>query len=120
MKRTVLLAALCAGILVAPTSEANVRKLFNVAPGELIRWTSPPIGHVASLTLYADGRPMDYGLVPRSRACVAHAYGAGIAIRLTDCRRGKRTSRVRVRLASAAVRMVRVRILLRNDESPDP
>ena len=75
-------------------------------PGEVVRWRSPRIGLVNSLFVRIDGGPASYNVAPGTRSCVAYIYGAGVAVRLTDCRKGRRVAFVRLRAVSAALRPV--------------
>ncbi len=89
---------------------ATVRR--TVRPGALVRWRSPLIGRVRRLSLWIAGRGAAYAVAPRTNACVAYAYGAGVAIRLTDCSAGRRVPYVRVRAVSAALKPVRFTLRL--------
>jgi len=92
------------------TRSAQVRLTVN--PGELVRWRSPRIGRVERLSITIDGAEPYYTLTARTRACVANAYASGVAVRLTDCRRGRRVPYVRLRAVSAALKPVRVTLRL--------
>jgi hypothetical protein len=79
-----------------------------VKPGEMVRWGSPPIGTVQRLSLVVNGVPMVYALKGKTNACVGYAYGEGVAVRLTDCAKGRRVPYVRVRAVNAGIRPARV------------
>jgi hypothetical protein len=64
-----------------------------VKPGDLVRWQSPRIGFVQRLSLVVNGREMAYKVKPNTNACVAYSYGAGVAIRPTDCEIGRQPRR---------------------------
>lgn len=83
-----------------------------VEPGEVVRWRSPRIGRVETLRVRADGNAASYSLAPRTRNCVAYIYGQGVALRLTDCSKGRRVPYVRVRAVSAALKPVVVALRL--------
>ena len=83
-----------------PTRSAHVRLV--VKPGETIRWRSSNIGPVNRLSLTIAGRDAAYAPEPKTRNCVAYGYEAGVAVRMTDCRRGRRVPYVRLRAVSAA------------------
>jgi hypothetical protein len=120
-----LLVGIAAGLLVgavpigADTPEKNLPERPRAAtlstvvqPGETVRWRSPTIGAVNRLRLYIGGRPAAYGVEPRTNNCVAYGYEAGVAVRLTDCVKGRRVRYVRVRAVSAALKPVAVRLRL--------
>jgi hypothetical protein len=86
----------------APLRTAHLQVKIN--PGEVVRWRSPRIGQVERLSIAIGGREAFYQPEPRTRNCVAYAYEAGVAIRLTDCRNGRRVPYVRVRAVSAALK----------------
>lgn len=79
-------------------------------PGELIRWQSPRIGTVERVSLVVNGTEMAYQLKPNTNGCVGYAYGAGVAVRLTDCEIGKRVRYVRVRAVNAGVKPARLKL----------
>lgn len=121
MRRIVLTVALF--LLVAAPAPADIPDKFGprnvvtskrliVPPGELVRWRSPEIGTVTALSLAAGGWEMLYGVVPKTNACVGEAYAAGVAMRLTDCRNGRRVPYVRVRMVNSNIRPVTVVIRL--------
>lgn len=92
-----------------PASPVKVATLNRVvAPGETVRWRSRPIGAVQTLSLTVAGRDAFYAVEPRTRSCVAYGYEAGVALRMTDCTRGRRVPYVRVRATSVAARPVRL------------
>jgi hypothetical protein len=93
-----------------PAKSASVR--LNVQPGQTARWKSPNLGTVETLRLYIGGRPAAYAVESRTNSCVAYGYEAGVAVRLTDCVRGRRVPYVRVRAVSAALRPVKVALHL--------
>ena len=79
-----------------------------VKAGETVRWRSPQIGAVTRVALLANGSGMVYALKPRTNACVGYAYGEGVAVRVTDCVKGKRVPYVRVRAVNAGIKPTRV------------
>lgn len=77
---------------------------LTVQPGQTIRWQSPRLpGAVTRVSLVADGLPMAYELKPATNSCIGYAYGAGVALRLTDCVKGKRVRVLRVRAVNAGL-----------------
>lgn len=121
MKRLLALTAALAPILAVtaaadvptkqlPAQSVTVRLV--VKPGEVVRWRSPRIGRVDRLALTIADRGAAYATEPNTRACVAYGYEAGVAVRLTDCVRGRRVPYVRLRAVSAALKPVAVRLRL--------
>jgi hypothetical protein len=86
-----------------PTAQSAAVRLM-VQPGETARWQSPRIGAVKRLYVRANGRSVSYNVVPRTNNCVAYIYGEGLAVRVTDCKLGRRVPYVRVRAVSASLR----------------
>lgn len=110
----VTLAALAVGAGSAYSADTSTKQLpaghavakLTVKPGQIVRWQSPRIGPVNRLSLAIAGREAFYQPEPKTRNCVAYGYEAGVAIRITDCRKGVRVPYVRVRAVSAALKPV--------------
>lgn len=85
-----------------------------VPAGEVVRWRSKRLGRgrdvVVTPRLLANGVDMDYRLAPKTGACVAYAYGAGVALRLSSCEEGRPVDYVRARAVSAALKPVKLRL----------
>jgi hypothetical protein len=103
-----LVACLAAPALAAPPKATmtvrDVTVRVTVNPGETVRWRSPTIGIVARLSMWAGGKAMHYDPVPGTNRCAAYAYGAGIAVRLTDCTQGKRVDYVRLKATNIGLK----------------
>ena len=96
-------------VIQAPKKLWAASLVTTVKAGETVHWRSPRIGAVTRIALIANATEMAYAVKPRTNACVAYAYGEGVAIRVTDCLKGKRVPYVRVRAVNAGIKPARVR-----------
>jgi hypothetical protein len=97
-----------AKVIQAPKKRWAASLVTTVKAGETVRWRSPQIGAVTRVALLANGSGMVYALKPRTNACVGYAYGEGVAVRVTDCVKGRRVPYVRVRAVNAGIKATRV------------
>ena len=56
----------------------------------------------------ANGWEMAYEPKPKTNNCVAFAYGQGVAVRLTDCVKGRRVGYVRIRAVNLGAKPARL------------
>jgi hypothetical protein len=82
--------------------------ITRVKPGGSVTWRSGRMGPITRISAVANGREMAYEPKPRTNNCVAYAYGQGVAVRLTDCVRGKRVRYVRVRAVNLGAKAARL------------
>lgn len=85
-----------------------------VTPGHTVQWRSRRIGPITKLSLIANGTELYYEIKPKTNNCVGYAYGEGVAVRLTDCAKGKRTRYVRVRAVNAGIKPAQLRLRFAN------
>jgi hypothetical protein len=82
--------------------------ITRVTPGETLAWRSRRIGPVTKLSAVANGWEMAYEPKPKTNNCVAFAYGQGVAVRLTDCVKGRRVGYVRIRAVNLGAKPARL------------
>jgi len=82
--------------------------ITRVKPGGSVTWRSRRIGTVTKISAVANGWEMAYEPKPKTNNCVAYAYGQGVAVRLTDCVRGRRVRYVRVSAVNVGAKPARL------------
>jgi hypothetical protein len=82
--------------------------ITRVKPGETVAWRSRRIGTVKRISAVTNGWEMAYEPKPKTNNCFAYAYGQGVAVRLTDCVRGRRVRYVRVRAVNLGAKAARL------------
>jgi hypothetical protein len=88
--------------------------ITRVKPGGSVTWRSSRIGPVTKISAVTNGWEMAYEPKPRTNNCVAYAYGQGVAVRLTDCVRGRRVRYVRVRAVNLGAKAARLALRFAN------